>query len=117
MWIFSESCKILPLMSVAVEIPVAVPGHGCFDVPLATSSNIILMLQQLLPECPWHGNKMLSCGLRQLQPDDIVEVSHNAVFNNYSEISNQETGWEGARVRRMQNSQGIDHQNGTSSNS
>eukprot|EP00438_Fugacium_kawagutii_P004107 Skav229748 [mRNA] locus=scaffold6303:75455:76209:+ [translate_table: standard] len=77
-------------MSVAVEIPVTVPGHGCFDVPLTTSSSIILLLQQRLPECAWHGNKMLSCGLHQLQPEEIVDVSHSAlVFNNYSEISNQ----------------------------
>jgi hypothetical protein len=46
-----------------------------------------------LPDSPWHGNKVLSSGVCQLQCDDVVEApSHSTlVLTNYSEVSNQET--------------------------
>ena len=83
-------------MSVGANIRSTLPGYGCFDIPLATSNTaggIISLLQQYLPECPWYGNKMFSCGLCQLQPEDIVDSRCSAlVFTNYSEISNEEMG-------------------------
>ena len=79
------------LMSVSVDIP----GHGHFDIPLTASStaaDIILLLCERLPDSPWHGNKVLSSGVCQLQCDDIVEATHSTlVLANYSEITNQET--------------------------
>ena len=79
-------------MSVSVDIP----GHGHFDIPLTASStaaDIILLLRERLPACPWHGNKLLSSGVCQLQCDDVVEATCHStlVLANYSEISNQET--------------------------
>ena len=83
-------------MSAGAYIRTTIPGYGCFDIPLATSNTAggtISLLQQYLPERPWHGNKMLSCGLCQLQPEDIIDSRCSAlVFTNYSEISNQEMG-------------------------
>ena len=80
------------LMSVSVDIP----GHGYFDIKLTASStaaDIILLLRERLPDSPWHGNKLLSSGVCQLQCDDIVEATHHStlVLTNYSEITNQET--------------------------
>ncbi|CAL1159311.1 unnamed protein product, partial [Cladocopium goreaui] len=79
-------------MSVSVDIP----GHGYFDIKLTASStaaDIILLLRERLPDSPWHGNKLLSSGVCQLQCDDIVEATHRStlVLANYSEITNQET--------------------------
>ena len=79
-------------MSVAVDIP----GYGHFDIPLAasrTAGDILLLLREHLPDSPWHGNKVLSSGVCQLQCDDVVEApSHSTlVLTNYSEVSNQET--------------------------
>ena len=78
-------------MSVSVDIP----GHGCFDIKLTASStaaDIILLLRERLPDSPWHGNKLLSSGVCQLQCDDIVEATRHStlVLTNYSEITNQE---------------------------
>ena len=56
-------------MSVSVDIP----GHGCFDIKLTasiTAADIILLLRERLPDSPWHGNKLLSSGVCQLQCDD-----------------------------------------------
>eukprot|EP00435_Cladocopium_sp_Y103_P015080 s3838_g3.t1 len=83
--------RIRCLMSVSVDIP----GHGQFDIPLAASStaaDIILLLRERLPDTPWHGNKLLSSGVSQLQRDDVVEATGHSsvVFTNYSEITNQE---------------------------
>ena len=80
------------LMSVSVDIP----GHGDFDIKLTASStaaDIISLLRERLPDSPWHGNKVLSSGVCQLQCDDIVEATHRStlVLTNYSEITNQET--------------------------
>ena len=80
------------LMSVSVDIP----GHGHFDIKLTASStaaDIILLLRERLPDSPWHGNKLLSSGVCQLQCDDIVEATRHStlVLTNYSEITNQET--------------------------
>ena len=79
-------------MSVSVDIP----GHGHFDIPVTASSttaDIILLLRERLPDSPWHGNKLLSSGVCQLQRDDVVEATHHShlVLTNYSEITNQET--------------------------
>ena len=79
-------------MSVSVDVP----GSGHFDIPLTASStaaNIILLLRERLPDGPWHGNKLLSSGVCQLQCEDVVEVAHHStlVLTNYSEITNQET--------------------------
>ena len=79
-------------MSVSVDIP----GYGHFDIPLAasrTAGDILLLLREHLPDSPWHGNKVLSSGVCQLQCDDVVEApSHSTlVLTNYSEVSNQET--------------------------
>ena len=79
-------------MSVSVDIP----GHGHFDIPLTASStaaDIIFLLRERLPGSPWHGNKLLSSGVCQLQCDDVVEATRHSslVLTNYSEITNQET--------------------------
>ncbi|CAL1149806.1 unnamed protein product, partial [Cladocopium goreaui] len=79
------------LMSVSVDIP----GHGHFDIKLTASStaaDIILLLRERLPDSPWHGNKLLSSGVCQLQCDDIVEATRHStlVLTNYSEITSQE---------------------------
>ena len=79
------------LMSVSVDIP----GHGHFDIKLTASStaaDIILLLRERLPDSPWHGNKLLSSGVCQLQCDDIAEATRHStlVLTNYSEITNQE---------------------------
>ena len=79
-------------MSVSVDIP----GHGHFDIPVTASStaaDIISRLREYLPDCAWHGNKVLSSGVCQLQRDDIVEATGHSslVLTNYSEITNQET--------------------------
>ena len=84
--------RIRCLMSVSVDIP----GHGHFDIKLTASStaaDIILLLRERLPDSPWHGNKLLSSGVCQLQCDDIVEATRHStlVLTNYSEITNQET--------------------------
>ncbi|CAK9093165.1 unnamed protein product, partial [Durusdinium trenchii] len=72
-------------MSVSVEIP----GEGRFDVPLeiGTTKALLLWLHETWPERPWHGNKLLSCGLRQFQPDDVIDAATALVLTNYSEIS------------------------------
>ncbi|CAL1144672.1 unnamed protein product, partial [Cladocopium goreaui] len=80
------------LMSVSVDSP----EFGHFDIPLTASStaaDIILLLRERLPDSPWHGNKLLSSGVCQLQCDDIVEATRHStlVLTNYSEITNQET--------------------------
>ena len=79
-------------MSVSVDVP----GHGYLDIKLtatSTAADIILLLRERLPDSPWHGNKLLSSGVCQLQCDDIVEATHHStlVLANYSEITNQET--------------------------
>ena len=79
-------------MSVSVDSP----EFGHFDIPLTASStaaDIILLLRERLPDSPWHGNKLLSSGVCQLQRDDVVEATRHStlVLANYSEISNQET--------------------------
>ena len=84
--------RIRCLMSVSVDVP----GHGNFDIALTSSStaaDLILLLRQRLPDSPWHGNKLLSSGVCQLQRDDVVEATRHStlVLANYSEISNQET--------------------------
>ncbi|CAL1157309.1 unnamed protein product [Cladocopium goreaui] len=86
-----EECGFAASMSVSVDIP----GHGCFDIKLTasiTAADIILLLRERLPDSPWHGNKLLSSGVCQLQCDDIVEATHHStlVLTNYSEITNQE---------------------------
>ncbi|CAL1154999.1 unnamed protein product, partial [Cladocopium goreaui] len=83
--------RIRCLMSVSVDIP----GHGHFDIKLTASStaaDIILLLRERLPDSPWHGNKLLSSGVCQLQCDDIVEATHHStvVLTNYSEITSQD---------------------------
>ena len=80
------------LMSVSVDSP----EFGHFDIPLTASStaaDIILLLRERLPDCPWHGNKLLSSGVCQLQCDDVVEATPHStlVLANNSEITNQET--------------------------
>eukprot|EP00435_Cladocopium_sp_Y103_P019174 s2681_g4.t1 len=90
--VFGVLQEIRCLMSVSVDIP----GHGHFDIPLTASStaaDIILLLRESLPDTPWHGNKLLSSGVCQLQCDDIVEETGHStlVLTNYSEITNQET--------------------------
>ena len=72
-------------MSVSVEIP----GEGRVDVPLeiGTTKALLLWLHETWPERPWHGNKLLSCGLRQFQPDDVIDAATALVLTNYSEIS------------------------------
>ena len=79
-------------MSVSVDVP----GHGNFDIALTSSStaaDMIFLLRERLPDSPWHGNKVLSSGVCQLQCDDVVEATHDStlVLANYSEITNQET--------------------------
>ncbi|CAL1150216.1 unnamed protein product, partial [Cladocopium goreaui] len=79
------------LMSVSVDSP----EFGHFDIPLTASStaaDIILLLRERLPDSPWHGNKLLSSGVCQLQRDDVVEATRHStlVLANYTEISNQE---------------------------
>ena len=79
-------------MSVSVDVP----GHGYLAIKLtatSTAADIILLLRERLPDSPWHGNKLLSSGVCQLQCDDIVEATHHGtlVLTNYSEITNQET--------------------------
>ena len=79
-------------MSVSVDSP----EFGHFDIPLtalSTAADIILLLRERLPENPWHGNKLLSSGVCQLQCDDVVEATRHSslVLTNYSEITNQET--------------------------
>ena len=64
-------------MSVSVDIP----GQGYFDIKLTASStaaDIILLLRERLPDSPWHGNKLLSSGVCQLQCDDIVEATRHS---------------------------------------
>ena len=82
-------------MSVSVDIP----GHGHFDrfdillTASSTAADIIFLLRERLPGRPWHGNKLLSSGVCQLQCDDVVEATRHSslVLTNYSEITNQET--------------------------
>ncbi|CAL1163327.1 unnamed protein product [Cladocopium goreaui] len=78
-------------MSISVDVPAA----GAFEIPLTASStaaDVILLLRERLPDCPWHGNKMLSYGVCQLQCNDSVQAANHStlVFTNYSEISNKE---------------------------
>ncbi|CAK9107225.1 unnamed protein product [Durusdinium trenchii] len=70
-------------------------GDSCFHIPVTTSSTaggIIALVKECLPQCLWHGNTMLSCGLHQLRPDTIVDTRRLGawVLINFSEISNQE---------------------------
>ena len=79
-------------MSVSVDIP----GHGHFDIKLTASStaaDTILLLRERLPDSPWHGNKLLSSGVCQLQCDDIVEATRHStlVLTNYSETQRSPT--------------------------
>ena len=79
-------------MSTSVHIDV--PGSGSFRVSCAsrTAGDLISSSRAHLPnDCPWHGNKLLSCGLRQFQDDDIIAAGSTLVFANYSEICNEET--------------------------
>ena len=79
------------VMSALVDIP----GCSCLDIPLTTSStagNVISAARRRLPDLPWHGNQMLSCGARQLQHDDKVDADDGVLLlANFAEISNQET--------------------------
>lgn len=73
-------------------------GDSCFHIPVTTSSTaggIIALVKECLPQCLWHGNTMLSCGLHQLRPDTIVDTRRLGawVLINFSEISNQEKCW------------------------
>ena len=84
--------RVRCFMLVSVDVPL----YGLLEVALTASStagDIIYLLRERLPDCPWHGNKLLSSGICQLQCDDIVEAAHHSdlVFTNYSEISNKET--------------------------
>ena len=79
-----------------MSISVDVPCYGHFDLPVTASStaaNVILLLRDHLPNCPWHGNKVLSYEVCQLQCDDSVQATNQStlVFMNYSEISNKDT--------------------------
>lgn len=80
-------------MSVSVDLPT----FGHLDIPASASStaaDILLLLRQRLPDVPWHGNQVLSCGLCQLQGDDAIEATSkhsHLVLANYSEVSNKET--------------------------
>ena len=78
-----------------MSISVDVPGYGHFDLPVTASStaaDVMLLLRERLPDCPWHGNKVLSYEVYQLQCDDSVQAANQntLVFMNYSEISNKE---------------------------
>ena len=82
-------------MSVSVDVP----AFGHVDIPLtacSTSADVILLLRERLPDSPWHGNKVLSCGVCQLQCEDTVDaIKHSTlVLTNYSEIANKETSWQ-----------------------
>ena len=80
-------------MSVSVDLPT----FGHLDIPASASStaaDILLLLRHRLPDVPWHGNQVLSCGLCQLQGDDAIEATSkhsHLVLANYSEVSNKET--------------------------
>ena len=77
-------------MSVSVDLP----GCGRFVVsltPSRTADDIVLRLRERLADQPWHGNKVLSYGHRQLRPEDVVEAAYSPlVLSNYSEISNED---------------------------
>ena len=79
------------IMSVSVDIV----AHGHLSVPLtpsSTAADVLVLLQERLPDRAWHGNQGLSCGARQLQHHEVVEARHGPlVLANYSEISNMET--------------------------
>ena len=82
-------------MSVSVDVP----GYGHFDIPLtagSTVADILVLLRERLPGSPWHGNKVLSCGVGQLECDDAVDATNHStlILTNYSEITNQETNWQ-----------------------
>ena len=78
-----------------MAISVDVPPCGRFGIPVSPSStagDVVSLLRERLPDQPWHGNKVLSCGDCQLQHDDAVEPTRHStlVLTNYSELSNQE---------------------------
>ena len=80
------------VMSVSVDVP----GHGHLDIPLTAGSkvaDVLVLLRERLVGFPWHGNKVLSCGVGQLECDDIVDATNHRtlILTNYSEITNQET--------------------------
>ena len=85
-----------PRTRCTMSISVDVPGYGHFNLPVTASStaaDVMLLLRERLPDCPWHGNKVLSYEVYQLQCDDSVQAANQntLVFMNYSEISNKDT--------------------------
>ena len=89
---FNGSCHLLLSRHVSFG---DIPGCSCLDIPLTTSStagDVISAARRRLPDLPWHGNQMLSCGARQLQHDDKVDADDGVLLlANFAEISNQET--------------------------
>ena len=88
--------KVRPNFGVhaTMSVSVQVPGQGCYDVPVGsrtTADDVISRAREHLPSDPWHGNKLLSCGPRQLKPGEHVShagaVGVALVLANYSELS------------------------------
>ena len=85
-----------------MPVSITVPGHGCYDIPVGgttTAADAIARVREHLPwNCPWHGNKLLSCGPNQLRQHDVRGVlagmigGAGLVLSNYSELSLEESG-------------------------
>ena len=82
----------------AMSLAVDVPGFGWLSLPWAvglTADDVIRLAQSRLPE-PWHGNKLLSSGLQQLGPNEIITQQtalHGVVLANFSEISAEDSSF------------------------
>jgi hypothetical protein len=84
-------------MSVSIDVP----GQGRYDIPVSgttTAADAIARIHEYLPsDCPWHGNKLLSCGPSHLRHNHHVSSHAGAiggavlVLANYSELSLPET--------------------------
>ena len=85
----------------SMSVSVDVPGQGRYAIPdsgTTTAADAIARVRELLPpECPWHGNKILSCGPSHLQPGEPVSNHVSAgfglVLTNYSELCVQESSY------------------------
>ena len=67
-----------------------VPGYGSLRVGARTAGDVMSFLRARWPRCPWHGNKLLSCGPRQFHHDGIV-AGDRLVLAKYSAINTEET--------------------------
>ncbi|CAJ1374384.1 unnamed protein product [Effrenium voratum] len=72
-------------MSVCVDVP----GYGSLRVGARTAGDVMSFLRARWPRCPWHGNKLLSCGPRQFHHDGIV-AGDSLVLAKYSAINTED---------------------------